>query len=70
MFRQAPVHSVSQAQLCLLFSAQNWKYIEKKHTHIRKLNIFIGAENSLSHFCLTITKPFPNSFYLKETTNY
>ena len=28
-----------------------------------------GAENSLSQFCLTITKPF-SPFYLKETTNY
>ena len=33
------------------------------------LALKIGAENSLSQFCLTITKPF-SPFYLKETTNY
>ena len=37
-------------------------YKESTHTHTQS-----GAQNSLSQFCLTITKPF-SPFYLKETT--
>ena len=39
-------------------------YINKTHTHTHS-----GAENSLSQFCLTITKPF-SPFYLKKNANY